>query len=80
MSNKGRTSKKGLVLLCLAFMGCGVYMWVEGLAAIKTGELIHNLSPTHAYSGYEAVAGGTICLIGGVVGIWVVLRSARQSR
>ena len=63
-SETGRTSKTGLILLCIAFMICGVHMWAEGLSAIKTGELIHNLSPTHAYSGYEAVAGGTLCLIG----------------
>ena len=49
-------------------------MWVRGFPSIKTGELIHGLSPTHAYNGYEAVAGGSVCILGGVAGIWAVLR------
>jgi hypothetical protein len=74
MSEPGKTPKSGLILLCIAFIASGVYMWVEGLAAMKSGELVHGLSPTHAYQGYEVVFFGCVSVLAGVGGIWAVLR------
>lgn len=68
------SSNKMMIFVCILFISCGIYMWVRGFPSIKTGELIHGLSPTHAYNGYEAVAGGAVCILGGVAGIWAVLR------
>jgi hypothetical protein len=75
-TNQGTTSSKGLILICIAFMVCGVRMWMKALEAINTGDLIHDLSHTHSYTGFEAAAGGTICIVGGLVGMWAVLRKS----
>ena len=48
MSNQGKTPKSGLILLCLAFIGVGIYRGALGLAARRTGELIHGLWATYA--------------------------------
>ncbi len=78
MVNKGMTSKKGLILLCVVFIAFGIYLWIAGAGAMKTGALIRNLSPTHAYEGYEVVFFGTLSVIVGVGGIWAVLRKEKE--
>ena len=74
MTDQSKTPKSGLILLCIVFIVVGIYMGAVGLAARTTGELIHGLSPTHAYAWYEAILGGMVCIIVGVAGIWAVLR------
>ena len=69
-----QNTKSGLLLLCIAFIACGIYMGVAGLSARRTGMLIHGLSPTHAYDWFEAVFGGMVAILAGVGGIWAVLR------
>jgi len=74
MGDQGKTPKSGLIRLCIAFIVVGIYMGAVGLAARTTGELIHGLSPTHAYAWYEAILGGMVCIVAGVGGIWAVSR------
>ena len=71
------TSRKGLILLCLLFLASGIYMVVVGISAMKTGALIHNLSPTHAFQGYEAVFCGMVSILAGAGGVWAVLRKPK---
>jgi len=77
MTDQSKTPKSGLILLCIVFIALGIYMCAQGLAAKKTGALIHGLSPTHAYEWYEAILGGMVCIIVGVAGIWAVLRKQK---
>jgi hypothetical protein len=73
----GKTPKGGLILVCIAFIACGIYMGAAGLSARTTGEPIHGLSPTHAYEWYEAVLVGMLFIVTGVGGIWAVLRQPK---
>jgi hypothetical protein len=73
MSDSGSTSNRGLILLSVALIGSGIYVLTLAIPAIKTGELIHMLSPTYAYGGYEATGLGLLSILAGVAGFWIVL-------
>jgi len=68
-----------MILMCVVFMILGVYMITLGLPAIQSGEPIHGLSPTYAFSGYEATGGGIVGILVGIGGIWAVLRSKKEN-
>ncbi len=68
------SSRKGILLFCSLFMANGIYMGSRGIAAMRTGALVHSLSPTRVYEGYEVVFFGALSMLAGMAGVWAVLR------
>jgi hypothetical protein len=67
----------GYIIIGIVFIVIGVWLWVDGIEAIRTGTIIAGGRKSRPMMGDEAIYYGSAALIIGAYGIWTGFKGKR---
>ena len=68
----------GLVVVCLLFVGFGLYTSARGIGALEAGTLVPATPRSGPMSGTTAIIIGAGSILAGGFGLWLVLGGPRR--
>ncbi|HET6233135.1 MAG TPA: hypothetical protein VFE05_23865 [Longimicrobiaceae bacterium] len=72
-----QTPLKGIVAVSVMLLAFGVVVFVQALAAIRTGTNMEYLSHDRAIDGWEGLFIAFLSVLAGAGGIWAAVRARR---
>jgi hypothetical protein len=68
----------GFISIGVVFLAVGIWMWVSGMGAIRSGKIIPGGGRARAMTGTESVLLGSAAVGIGAYGVWLGMKGKRH--